>query len=58
MILDMLRIYKMRKYIIGIFIGLLLPVAFDWVAFGSPTPCETVTRYEDGSSIQQCKVKE
>lgn len=44
--------------IIGIVIGLLFPLAIDYVMFGTISPCETVTAYEDGSSVQHCSVKE
>ena len=46
------------KLIIVIAIGLLLPLLMDVVLFGTPTPCETVVRYEDGSSVQHCSVRE
>lgn len=47
------------KYIfIGVIIGLILPLLIDWLLFGSVTPCHTIKKFEDGSSIQACTVKE
>jgi len=41
----------------GIIAGLLLPFVADLLLFGTVTPCNTVTVYSDGSSIQSCKVR-
>lgn len=45
----------MKLFIIGIVIGLLIPFAIDLLMFGTTSPCETTTKYEDGSSIQSCE---
>lgn len=40
----------------GVILGLLMPFLVDYALFGTPMPCKTVQVYEDGSSIQSCKV--
>jgi hypothetical protein len=47
----------MSKLIIGIIIGVLMPLIMDLFLFGTPFPCSTVTTYEDGSSVQKCSVR-
>lgn len=46
-----------KTLLIGVFIGAIMPLAIDFALFGTVKPCETVTRYEDGSSIIKCSVK-
>lgn len=43
---------------IGVAIGLAYPLVLDYVLFGTITPCRTAVKYEDGSTIQHCSVKE
>ena len=49
---------KAKYLIIGVIIGLVLPLMMDWLLFGSINPCHTVKKFEDGSTIQACTVKE
>jgi hypothetical protein len=52
----------MTKFITGVILGAVLVVvvgaAIDYMLFGTIKPCETVQRFEDGSSIINCSVKE
>lgn len=41
----------------GIIIGLATPYLIDMALFGDFTPCQTTKLYEDGSSIQACRVR-
>jgi hypothetical protein len=41
----------------GIIIGLVFPIATDWIMFNDPFPCSTVEKFEDGSSLQKCEVR-
>ena len=50
--------YGLTPIFIGIILGLLLPFLVDWILFSTPFPCQTIANYEDGSSIQACKVRE
>ena len=45
------------RVLIGVVIGLLLPLLADWALFGTPIPCEVTVKYEDGSTIQHCEVR-
>lgn len=48
---------KSKAFILGLAIATLAPFLGDYILFNDFTPCETVTVYEDGSSIQACTVK-
>lgn len=49
---------KTTTLIIGVVIGIALPLLLDLFLFGTVTPCHTIKHYEDGSSVQACTVKE
>lgn len=46
-----------KYFIAGLVVALIAPLLIDWALFGTPTPCETIKKYEDGSSVQACRVK-
>lgn len=48
---------KLAILLIGLTIGLITPLAVDYALFGTIEPCKTITKYEDGSSVQNCEVK-
>lgn len=46
-----------KFFIAGVVLALIAPLLLDWAMFGHPIPCETVKTFEDGSSIQNCRVR-
>lgn len=46
-----------KFFIAGIIVALIAPLVLDWALFGTPTPCKTTIKYEDGSSVQHCEVR-
>lgn len=40
---------RVTIFIIGLAVGLLLPLAIDFALFGDPTPVNITKTYEDGS---------
>lgn len=43
--------------IMGIILYIVLGLLVDLLLFGTITPCKTAYKYEDGSSIQVCEVR-
>ena len=48
---------KTTAFFLGLAIAAALPLAIDFALFGTITPCETIQRYNDGSTIQKCSVE-
>lgn len=47
-------ITKVFFLIVGVAIGLSIPIVVDYADTGTMIPCRTMTRFEDGSRIQAC----